>query len=247
MHDAKWNNSLLQVRFLFTTCKQLGRYPMLLGSGWAPRTPCLKGIVNTSMLSMMPSPTLRYRKLHSVGIAFLLCISFTGCQRQQAQPTHEASSLAPLAGVEVVDPPQPAPDFTAPQIDGSSFQLSAHRGSVLVLNFWATWCPPCREEIPDLIALQRDLGDRGLLVVGISLDEEGTTVVTPFAQNFNINYPIVLGNETIADAYGGVFALPTTVVVDRSGRIRYQVLGLFPTQKMRPHLEALLDEPSPVS
>jgi thiol-disulfide isomerase/thioredoxin len=202
------------------------------------------------MLPIMPLLAKPFWKLPSgfnLWITISLCASFVGCQRQQAQPGDRPSSLAPLPGVEVVDPPQPAPDFTAPQLDGSSFQLSAHRGSVLVLNFWATWCPPCREEIPDLIALQRDLGDRGLLVVGISLDEEGPTVVAPFAQNFKINYPVVLGNEAIADAYGGVFALPTTVVVDRLGRIRYQVLGLFPTQKMRPHLEALLNESTSAS
>ena len=113
---------------------------------------------------------------------------------------------------------------------------------MILLNFWATWCAPCRTEIPDLVALQRELGDRGLLVVGVSTDEEGAEVVAPFVKNFKINYPVVLDDGSVSEAYGGVWALPTTVVIDRAGRIRYEIIGIFPTKEMRPRLEALLDE-----
>ncbi len=174
-------------------------------------------------------------------ITLLGSLLLVGCRSKSSEQVALSQQVL-LPGVEEIQPPQPAPDFEAPRLDGSSFRLSAHRGSVIVLNFWATWCPPCRTEIPDLIALQRELGDRGLLVVGVSVDEGGAEVVASFAEDFQINYPVVLDDGSISEAYGGVWALPTTLVIDRSGRIRYQVLGIFPTEAMRPVLEALLDE-----
>ncbi|SHK05647.1 TlpA disulfide reductase family protein [Rhodothermus profundi] len=178
----------------------------------------------------------------AVLISSLLVVG-AGCQSKSAdQAAADLQQPVLLPGVREIQPPRPAPDFEAPRLDGSAFRLSDYRGSVIVLNFWATWCPPCRTEIPDLVALQQELGDQGLLVVGISLDEGGAEVVAPFARDFKINYPIVLDNGTIAEAYGGIFALPTTVIIDREGRMRYEVLGIFPTQAMRPRLEALLNE-----
>ncbi|AEN72897.1 alkyl hydroperoxide reductase/ Thiol specific antioxidant/ Mal allergen [Rhodothermus marinus SG0.5JP17-172] len=171
----------------------------------------------------------------------LLSSLLLGC-RPKAPEQAAASEQVLLPGVEEIKPPRPAPDFEAPGLDGAPFRLSAHRGSVILLNFWATWCAPCRTEIPDLVALQRELGDRGLLVVGVSTDEEGAEVVAPFAANFKINYPVVLDDGSVSEAYGGIWALPTTVVIDRAGRIRYEIIGIFPTEEMRPRLEALLDE-----
>lgn len=188
----------------------------------------------------MPLP-IRWTNWTCPALLISSLLLITGCQPKSPEPT-DASQRMLLPGVEELHPPRPAPDFEAPSLNGSSFRLSAHRGSVIILNFWATWCPPCRTEIPDLVALQRELSDRGLLVVGVSTDEEGADVVAPFAENFQINYPIVLDNGAVSEAYGGIFALPTTVVIDQSGRIRYEIIGIFPTEAMRPRLEALLEE-----
>ncbi len=174
-------------------------------------------------------------------VLLLGSLLLAGC-RPRSPEQAAASEQVLLPGVKEIKPPRPAPDFEAPTLDGAPFRLSAHRGSVILLNFWATWCPPCRTEIPDLVALQRELGDRGLLVIGVSTDEGGAEVVAPFAENFQINYPVVLDDGSVSEAYGGIWALPTTVIIDRAGRIRYEVIGIFPTKEMRPWLEALLDE-----
>jgi thiol-disulfide isomerase/thioredoxin len=112
-----------------------------------------------------------------------------------------------------------APDWRLNDPDGKSVQLSDFKGKVVILDFWATWCPPCRAEIPGFVALQKEYGDRGLAVVGVSLDTAGPSVVKTFGQRLGMNYPIVMGNETIADNYGGVSVIPTTFVIDRNGNI----------------------------
>ena len=89
----------------------------------------------------------------------------------------------------------------------------------MILNFWATWCAPCRLEIPYFIELQKRYGDRGLAVIGVSLDEQGPDVVKEFVKQLGVNYPIVIGNEKITEAYGGIEGIPTTFVIDRQGRV----------------------------
>ncbi|MEO8044006.1 MAG: TlpA disulfide reductase family protein [Spartobacteria bacterium] len=112
-----------------------------------------------------------------------------------------------------------APDFQLKNLEGKTIKLSDYKGKVVLLNFWATWCPPCREEIPDLVALQKQYAARGLVVLGISMDEGGAAGVARFAKKFEINYPIVMGNEKTSEAYGGIQVLPTTFIIDRKGKV----------------------------
>ncbi|MGI9175785.1 MAG: TlpA disulfide reductase family protein [Rhodothermales bacterium] len=133
-----------------------------------------------------------------------------------------------------------APSFALPQLDSETLRLSDYRGRVVLLNFWATWCPPCRAEIPDLNQLQDELGPAGLEVIGISLDEEGFEAVRPFAEEYEVTYPLVVDDGTVAAQYGSMQGLPTTFVIDRRGRIVRRVIGLFPVEQMRPVLEDLL-------
>lgn len=135
----------------------------------------------------------------------------------------------------------PMPDVTVETMDGTSMALDEQQGKVLLINFWATWCAPCRKEIPDLVELQKDLGDDGLVVIGVSLDREGASVVESFAERHNINYPLVLDTESdLESTLGPLQALPTTLVVSPEGVITQRVIGLFPTDEMRPKLEAML-------
>ncbi|MFQ5569125.1 MAG: TlpA disulfide reductase family protein [Rhodothermales bacterium] len=137
-----------------------------------------------------------------------------------------------------------AEDFVLQTLAGDSLRLSDLRGQVVLLNFWATWCGPCIEEIPELIDLHNALNPHGFSVVGVSMDVEGAEVVKPFAERFGITYPLPLDTEaTVADSYGGVFALPTTYVIDAEGQILQRVIGLFPVDQMRPELRAMLDLP----
>lgn len=143
-------------------------------------------------------------------------------------------------------PTTDAPDFVLNTIDNETFHLRDYRGKVVVLNFWATWCPPCRREIPDLVALQKELGDQGLQIVGVALERDaGVKAVRSFAEKMDINYPVGLGDGSIAQRYGGVRSLPTTFVIGPEGNIRGQIPGLVTEERLRPGLEKLLEGASP--
>ena len=117
-----------------------------------------------------------------------------------------------------------APDFKLTQLDGQKLQLSSYRGKVVLLDFWATWCDPCREEIPHFVELQQQYGSKGLQIIGVSMDDSPDPVV-PFAQKFHINYPIVMGNAQIGEAYGGVLGLPIAFLIGPDGRIYKKHVG----------------------
>ena len=120
---------------------------------------------------------------------------------------------------------KPAPDFALTDLSGRTVRLADFRGKVVLLDLWATWCGPCREEIPDFVELQTRYAERGFTLVGIALDEEGAKVVKPFAHQVGINYPVVIGNTRVSAAYGGVQALPTAFLIGRDGRILETFVG----------------------
>lgn len=136
-----------------------------------------------------------------------------------------------------------APDWRLAGVDGKTVQLSDFKGKVVVLNFWATWCPPCRKEIPDLIALQKKYGN-DLVVVGVSLDENGPAAVKSFVAKSGINYPVVMGDQGTASAYGGIKAIPTTFVIDRAGKIVGQIEGGADLAGFESAIKATLSSPS---
>ena len=111
-----------------------------------------------------------------------------------------------------------APDFALPELTGQKLTLSGYRGKVVLLDFWATWCEPCQEEIPHFVELQDEYRDQGLQIIGISMDD-GPEPVRDFYQRFKINYPVVMGNAKIGELYGGVLGLPIAFVLGRDGRI----------------------------
>jgi thiol-disulfide isomerase/thioredoxin len=122
-----------------------------------------------------------------------------------------------------------------PDLAGNQTSLGAWRGKVLVVNFWATWCVPCREEIPDFIRLQKEFGDKGVQFVGIAADQADK--VTLFSNEFQINYPLLIGNYgalDLAKRVGNrISALPFTVVLDRNGRLVHRQLGILKVDKLR--------------
>jgi len=141
--------------------------------------------------------------------------------------------------------PREAPPFTLDRLNGEAFRLKEYRGEVVILNFWATWCPPCREEIPDFVSLQEDLGDQGVQFVGVALERNpDPQAVRDFAEKMNINYPIGLGDGSISQKYGGIRGLPTTFVIGPEGEIRGRIPGRTTEERLRPALEQLLAETS---
>ena len=120
-----------------------------------------------------------------------------------------------------------APDFELKDINGKIVKLSDFRGKAVVLNFWATWCPPCKTESPWFEDLQNKYGDQGLAVVGVALDDSSDSDIASFAKEMKMNYPVLLGKEETSDLYGGVEALPTTFYIDRNGKIVTAVPGLI--------------------
>jgi len=121
---------------------------------------------------------------------------------------------------------QSAPDFQLVDLrTGRKVQLSDFRGKAVVLNFWATWCPPCKAEIPWFVAYQNQYGSRGLQVIGVAMDDAGKDVILKFADDLHINYLVLQGTNKVADDYGGVEGLPTTFYIGRDGRVVARTIG----------------------
>ena len=135
-----------------------------------------------------------------------------------------------------------APDFSLSGDAGSVVRLADLRGQVVLLNFWATWCAPCNMEIPWFTDLQQQNHGAGFTVLGIAMDDDGWTSVKPFLDRSPLNYRIVLGDDAIAQGYGGIEALPTTFLIDRAGRIAAVHRGLTPKSTYEDEIRRLLDE-----
>lgn len=133
-----------------------------------------------------------------------------------------------------------APDFEMKTLEGETFELAEHRGDVVVVNFWATWCAPCVQEIPVFIEMQRKFGDDGLQFVGVSLDKQGFEVVRPFAEKMQINYPLVVDDGSLAKEFGGLQGVPTTYVVDTNGEIQHRIEGITTEQHLRSLVDGML-------
>jgi thiol-disulfide isomerase/thioredoxin len=133
-----------------------------------------------------------------------------------------------------------APDFTLKTLDGKELKLSSLHGKAVMINFWATWCEPCKIETPWLVELQKKYGDKGFQILGVAVDDAGEKAIGEFARKMQMNYPVLLGTEKVADLYGGVDGLPTNFILDRSGKVVGAEKGLVSESVLVEHIEKAL-------
>jgi thiol-disulfide isomerase/thioredoxin len=157
-------------------------------------------------------------------------------------PAVAAAQLDNQPVIRFVRNPDPAPDFNLNSLDGKPLTLADARGKVILLNFWATWCGPCRAEVPDLVTLQQRYEGR-LQVIGLNVDDEDAAVVQKYIDETGINYPVAMTPDKVREEYGGIAALPTSFLVDTEGRVVQKHVGLWDLAYFETEIRALLGMP----
>lgn len=176
----------------------------------------------------------KYSSVATVLVSVLLMTCGSFAQTQSSTETSPKNTPA-----DTTKEYKEAPDFSLKTMKGETFTLSDHEGKVVVINIWATWCGPCRKEIPEFIKMQRDMRDQGVLFVGVSVDEEGWEAVRPYAQKMDINYPVVIDDGSVFEGYGPFRLIPTSYIINKKGQVEYVVPGMINEEKLKPILEKL--------
>src|ERR1035437_9143215 len=175
----------------------------------------------------------------SIAAAAVVCaaLSITGCSYFPIKKVD--------AAVKAENDRKPAPHFTLQDVDGKPVKLSDYRGKVVLLNFWATWCGPCKIEIPWFMDFEQTYKDKNFAVLGVSLDDDGWDSVKPYIAQKKVNYRVMIGTEQVAQLYGEVDSLPTTFMIDREGRVAAVHVGLVSKSDYIHDIVQLLDAPVP--
>lgn len=163
--------------------------------------------------------------------------AFTACGSSSAKISSPAENL------------HPAPEVRFKNLQGDDVALTSLKGKVVLLNFWATWCEPCRSEIPLLIGLQDQYAGKGFTMLGVSMDDDGAKAVNPFIHEtkFNVagqektmDYPIVLGSDDVTDKFGGLLGMPTSYLISRDGKIVKRYIGVVDATQIVKDIESQL-------
>ncbi len=160
--------------------------------------------------------------------ALMGCNKNTSDTKDQIKENNSAQ-ISQAQMPEAASAEQTAPDFTLVDTQGKKVSLSQFKGKVVIIDFWATWCPPCRRGIPDLISIKKEFKNK-IVVIGVSLDVETKKDVVPFIKNYGINYPVVYATNQIVQDYGNIEAIPTSFIIDKNGKIIKQHVGLTPKE-----------------
>ncbi|MEQ1947063.1 MAG: TlpA disulfide reductase family protein [Bryobacteraceae bacterium] len=171
--------------------------------------------------------------------AFAATVLLLGCMRNPPAATQAPADSEIRAEAQR----KPAPDFALKDVNGSPVKLSDYKGKVVLLNFWATWCGPCKLEIPWFMEFEQKYKDRDFAVLGVSFDDDGWKSVKPYITEHKLNYRVMIGSEEIGQLYGNVDALPTSFVIDRQGRIAAEHTGLVDKQDYQNEILKLLEDP----
>jgi thiol-disulfide isomerase/thioredoxin len=175
-----------------------------------------------------------------VGVSVLMWLAVVPLQAAaQLQPQQQQQVV-----IRFVRDPDPAPDLKAKDLEGKELSLEAYKGKVVLLNFWATWCGPCRAEIPSLIRMQEAYKDH-LQIIGMDVDDDDPERLRAFVKSQGINYPVAMTSDAVRLAYGGIAALPTVFVINRDSKVVQKHVGLFNPALYEIETRALLDMPVP--
>ena len=172
--------------------------------------------------------------------AVLLTGFLIGCVIYGCSPARSAKA----ASLKPDSERHAAPDFALKDADGKTVRLSDYKGKVVLLDFWATYCGPCKVEMPWFVELQKQYGPQGFQIVGVSMDDDSTSSkeIAKFADDLGVNYPILLGTESVGQSYGGVSVLPTTFFLDRDGKIIAREFGLQSRSVFVDHIKKALSQ-----
>jgi peroxiredoxin len=177
------------------------------------------------------------KKRHLNVLILLICIALlTGCTPSQDPSSERGLGEAPRIGYR-------APNFRLENLEGEEVSLAGYRGQVVFINFWATWCVPCKAEMPSMQALYKDYKDKGLEILAVSSDFEGETAVRPFVEEMRLTYPILLDSDFRVDSRYLIRSVPTTILVGRDGVITHKLIGArnWNTPEARDLIEKLLE------
>jgi thiol-disulfide isomerase/thioredoxin len=175
-----------------------------------------------------------------VATAAALALLINGSRRLRAPESAPSPEPVPA---ETAQGSSAAPDFSLTTLDGRQLRLSDYKGKVILIDFWATWCSPCRTEIPRFVEWQQKYGGEGFQAIGISMDDTANPV-RAFYQEFKLNYPVAMGDERVAQAYGGVLGLPVNVLVGRDGRILAKYIGMSDLRQLEAAVQHALQQKS---
>ena len=172
----------------------------------------------------------------------VLSFSAFSCSKEKAKETSPSNNEIQQQVNTSQSNKMKAPDFTLTSTNGKKINLSDYKGKIVILDFWATWCGPCRRGVPDLVDIQKEFKNK-VVVIGISLDDQRTmNDIPPFMKQYGINYPIVYGTNKVVMDYGNIQAIPTSFVIDKNGYIVDQNIGLVPKSKFVNKINSLIKE-----